>query len=179
MINSNLEQDKVFKKIKSLQFLYEINKNGRIVRNVKSKKHLQQFKDEAGQYYVSLKIKDKTYRPTINSLLAETWNVITKCQLNICNAKEKLNFQSIRECAIYISTKYDKPFETIRQKLKSRRHHIYDYDVEYLPCAETVHARSKEQETVHNNVYLTGSLDSWNDAKQAEEHDRVKHGIIN
>jgi len=26
--------------------------------------------------------------------------------------------------------------------------------------------------------YLTGSLDSWNDAKQSEEHDRVKHGII-
>ena len=27
--------------------------------------------------------------------------------------------------------------------------------------------------------YLTGSLNSWNDSKQAEEHDRVKHGIIN
>ena len=27
--------------------------------------------------------------------------------------------------------------------------------------------------------YLTGSLESWNDAKQSEEHDRVKHGIIN
>ena len=27
--------------------------------------------------------------------------------------------------------------------------------------------------------YLTGSLDSWNDSKIAEEHDRVKHGIIN
>jgi len=27
--------------------------------------------------------------------------------------------------------------------------------------------------------YLTGSLDSWNDAKQSEEHDRVKHAIIN
>ena len=26
--------------------------------------------------------------------------------------------------------------------------------------------------------YLTGSLDSWNDAKQAEERDRVKHGRI-
>ena len=25
--------------------------------------------------------------------------------------------------------------------------------------------------------YLTGDLDSWNSAKQAEEHDRVKHGI--
>ncbi len=25
--------------------------------------------------------------------------------------------------------------------------------------------------------YLTGSLDRWNDAKQAEEHDRVKHSF--
>lgn len=24
--------------------------------------------------------------------------------------------------------------------------------------------------------YLTGTLDTWNDAKRAEEHDRVKHG---
>ena len=31
--NSNLE----FRKIKSLQFLYEINENGTIIRNVKSK----------------------------------------------------------------------------------------------------------------------------------------------
>ncbi len=27
--------------------------------------------------------------------------------------------------------------------------------------------------------YLTGTLDRWNDAKKAEERDRVKHGIIN
>lgn len=25
--------------------------------------------------------------------------------------------------------------------------------------------------------YLTGTLDRWNDAKQAEEHDRVHHDI--
>lgn len=25
--------------------------------------------------------------------------------------------------------------------------------------------------------YLTGTLDRWNDAKRAEEHDRVKHGV--
>ena len=25
--------------------------------------------------------------------------------------------------------------------------------------------------------YLTGSLGLWNDAKQAEEHDRVKHSL--
>lgn len=26
--------------------------------------------------------------------------------------------------------------------------------------------------------YLVGTLDRWNDAKRAEEHDRVKHGVI-
>lgn len=26
-------------------------------------------------------------------------------------------------------------------------------------------------------MYLTGSIDSWNDAKRAEVRDRVKHGI--
>ena len=25
--------------------------------------------------------------------------------------------------------------------------------------------------------YLVGTLDRWNDAKRAEEHDRVKHGL--
>ena len=25
--------------------------------------------------------------------------------------------------------------------------------------------------------YLVGTIDRWNDAKQAEEHDRVKHGV--
>lgn len=27
--------------------------------------------------------------------------------------------------------------------------------------------------------YLTGTLDRWNDAKRAEEKDRVKHGVCN
>ena len=35
--NSNLE----FRKIKSLKYLYEINSNGTILRNVKSKKQLK------------------------------------------------------------------------------------------------------------------------------------------
>ena len=25
--------------------------------------------------------------------------------------------------------------------------------------------------------YLVGTMDKWNDAKKAEEHDRVKHGL--
>lgn len=27
-------------------------------------------------------------------------------------------------------------------------------------------------------LYLTGTVDRWNDAKKAEEKDRVKHGIM-
>ena len=26
--------------------------------------------------------------------------------------------------------------------------------------------------------YLVGTIDRWNDAKRAEEHDRVKHGLM-
>ena len=26
--------------------------------------------------------------------------------------------------------------------------------------------------------YLVGSMDSWNDAKRAEEHERVKHNVL-
>ena len=26
---------------------------------------------------------------------------------------------------------------------------------------------------------LVGTMDKWNDAKKAEEHDRVKHGLTN
>ena len=27
--------------------------------------------------------------------------------------------------------------------------------------------------------YLVGTMDKWNDAKKAEEHDRVKHSLTN
>ena len=27
--------------------------------------------------------------------------------------------------------------------------------------------------------YLVGTIDRWNNAKKAEEHDRVKHAVIN
>ena len=26
--------------------------------------------------------------------------------------------------------------------------------------------------------YLVGTMDKWNDAKKAEEHDRVKHSVV-
>lgn len=36
--------------------------------------------------------------------------------------------------------------------------------------------RSKEQ-SITSVMYLVGTLERWNDAKQAEEKDRVVHGL--
>lgn len=146
--NSNLEQGKVFRKIKSLQFLYEIDRSGRIVRNVKSKKILQQLRDEDGQYRIAVEIKGATQRLSVRSILNECWST-GKNFFRLKNGSEEKFFRSMKECAEYIAQKYNKPADSIRGRLRKRRRHIYDYDVEYLPCAETEHARSTEQETVH------------------------------
>ena len=71
--NSNLE----FRKIKSLDFLYEINENGTIFRNVKSKKQnkikLDMHHSEKGYYVTFCKIKGVTKRVMIHRAVAECW----------------------------------------------------------------------------------------------------------
>ena len=71
--NSNLE----FRKIKSLQFLYEINENGTIIRNVKSKKQskikLDYHHSKKGYYTTFVCIKKKVYRVMIHKVVAECW----------------------------------------------------------------------------------------------------------
>lgn len=75
--NSNLE----FRKIKSLNFLYEINSNGTILRNVKSKKQLSIKLDthhSTTGYYASLIHNNNvnngsTKRVMIHKLVAECW----------------------------------------------------------------------------------------------------------
>lgn len=71
--NANLE----FRKIKSLQFLYEVNSNGTIFRNVKSKKQLKIKLDyhhsKAGYYCTFVNIKGKCIRVTIHKVVAECW----------------------------------------------------------------------------------------------------------
>ena len=52
------------------------------------------------------------------------------------------------ECAHYLSDIYGVKFENIRNKLKKRRGSIFDYDVRYLPNAQTGRAGSTEQGTV-------------------------------
>jgi anaerobic ribonucleoside-triphosphate reductase len=44
---------------------------------------------------------------------------------------------------------------------------VLNYDVEQVPF----------QRIRRITGYLVGTLDRWNNAKRAEEHDRVKHGV--
>lgn len=71
--NSNLE----FRKIKSLDFLYEINENGTIFRNVKSKKQnkikLDMHHSEYGYYVTFCRFKGKPKRIIIHQAVAECW----------------------------------------------------------------------------------------------------------
>ena len=75
--NSNLE----FRKIPSLKFLYEISEDGRIVRNVKSKKQLRIVLDKHHSkkgYYafwtnVSLDGVRKDRRHMVHAIVAECW----------------------------------------------------------------------------------------------------------
>lgn len=73
MRNANLE----FRKIKSLNFLYEVNSNGTIFRNVKSKKQskivLEIKESGKGYYYTWVHVKNKTYRVSISKVVAECW----------------------------------------------------------------------------------------------------------
>lgn len=76
--NSNLE----FRKIKSLKFLYEVNENGTIFRNVKSKKQskikLDFHHSKSGYYTTFVRIggrrpEAKTIRVPIHKVIAECW----------------------------------------------------------------------------------------------------------
>lgn len=71
--NSNLE----FRKIPSLDFLYEINENGTIFRNVKSKKQnkikLDTHHSKKGYYVTFCRHKGKLERIMIHKVVAECW----------------------------------------------------------------------------------------------------------
>lgn len=78
MNNSNLE----FRKIKSLKYLYEINENGTIFRNVKSKKQLKIKLDyhhfKSGYYVTFVHLggrskNSKIVRCMIHKIVAECW----------------------------------------------------------------------------------------------------------
>ena len=76
--NSNLEHKYAeFRKIPSLQFLYEVNGDGTVIRNVKSKRHLTIRADyhhsESGYKATFVNIKGKVHRVMVHKVVAECW----------------------------------------------------------------------------------------------------------
>lgn len=186
--NANLE----FRKIKSLNYLYEVNENGTIFRNVKSKKQnkivLDMHHSKKGYYKTMVHLKEGTKRIMIHRVVAECWlgecpegyevdhidrnphnndyrnlryvthseqmknrvlspKIIEQAKKNclehslkvlaqpvkITNGEETIEFRSLSKCAEYLAELYKKPISTIQSKLRTRRKHIYDFKIFYLP----------------------------------------------
>ena len=142
MASSNRE----FRKIPSLNFLYEVSEDGRSFRNVKSKKEKKILVDyqysEKGHRYTFVTIKGRMQRVSIAKVVAETFN-----KLNVEGIEQKSNakhhvclidkegkethFESKTAASIALAKEYDTSIEHIRSKLKKKRSHVYEYDVKY------------------------------------------------
>lgn len=225
-----------FRKLKSLNFLYEVNSNGTIFRNVKSKKQskikLDCHHSKAGYYVTFVHIggrskKAKVVRVMLHQAVAECWlgdrpdgmeidyidrnphnndyrnlRYVTKSEQMknrdhsgiaqrgrqnleearakrmkpVCISKpgQQLSFPSYADCARYLGDHYKQTPEKFRYRLKSKRHHIYDFDITYLN-EETVHGSPTGQETVHKSDLTGNYTTAFNKGKQSEVKDRVKH----
>ena len=144
MSNSNRE----FRKIPSLNFLYEVSKDGRSFRNVKSKKESKILVDychlEKVYRYTFVNIKGHTQKVSISKVVSETFGYNpedikdhdtindTKKHVYLTNKEEKeICFDSKASAARALAEEYDTSIEHIRSKLKKKRSHIYGYDVRY------------------------------------------------
>lgn len=135
MANSNRE----FRKIPSLNFLYEVSKDGRSFRNVKSKKEskilVNYSHSEKGYRYAFVNIKGYKQRVSITKVVSETFTSQLKdvvqhvCLIN--KEGEEIYFESKAAAARELAKEYCVSVEQIRSKLKKKRSHIYGYDVRY------------------------------------------------
>jgi hypothetical protein len=191
--NSNPE----FRKIKSLYFLYEVNENGTILRNIKSKKQLKIFLDthhsKKGYYASFVNIKGKVIRVMMHKVVAECWlgdkpegyeidhidrnshnnhysnlryvthseqmknrqlsdRIINQAKENClnhsltyiakpvtitdCRTGKSMEFRSMTKASEYLAEIYGKSPDHIRGKMKQRRSHIYDFDIDYSKCRD-------------------------------------------
>ena len=63
----------VYRKIPSTNFQYEISRDGRHIRNIKSDRHLRTSKDKDGYYVVNLKMHGRYNIKRVGRLVAEAW----------------------------------------------------------------------------------------------------------
>lgn len=227
MPQANLE----FRKIPSLLFLFEVNGDGTIFRNARSKRVLkcqkQSHNSNTEYWCLNVNIKRKIRKVYIHKVVAECWlgtkpegyeidhidrnslnnhwtnlRYVTKSEqmlnrdydkfmdkllanlaigngghinpVRLIRNGEVLDFPTARRAAKHLAQIYPhKKEKSFNDKFYHRRHHIFDYNVIYLN-AETGHG-NQEMGKEQSNMYLVGTTDRWNDSKQAEEHDRVKH----
>lgn len=145
-INSNLET----RKIPSLYFLYEISKDGRTVRNVKSKRKLRQFLLDDGFWHIRVKIKGELIDKRVIDIVSECWNLKeTHIFVQIKSKDTVHTFPSIKDAAMFIANEKGVSFNTVMSKMTKRRKNIYKYEIRYFRVAETIHDGSKEQEIAH------------------------------
>ena len=120
-----------YRKIPSTKLQYEISADGRIVRNVKSKKVLQQKLDRYGYRVVCLTYDGKKHYPTVHELVAECWLGDGKS----CTVDGQ-PFKSCTAAARYLAELHCRKVDTLRYYFKQRRNYILGHRVQY---AETVH----------------------------------------
>ena len=140
-------------------------------RNLRYVNHSQQMKNR-------ILSDDIIKRATHNCLKYTMTKVAIPVEIRGIHTGVVEKFPSMMECSRYLAALYNKKAEYIRAKLKQRRKMIYDFEVFYLRNAQTGRVGSTEQGTV-DEMYLVGAMNRWNDAKKAEERDRVKHNVTN
>ena len=75
--------------------------------------------------------------------------------------------QEIQGYISYVEDQTDEQLETLSISLEDNGNVALDYDL-----------RPAKFERIRRITgYLVGTIDRWNNAKRAEEHDRVKHGL--
>lgn len=62
-----------YRKVPSLDFLYEISEDGKHLRNIKSKKYHRSYKDKDGYYYYHIPFKGEYVFRKAHRLVAECW----------------------------------------------------------------------------------------------------------
>lgn len=80
-----------------------------------------------------------------------------------CPEKEKINY------ILYLEKKYNRKLKSLDVMIDDEDYANLTYEFEPVPFDRIRRITG----------YLTGTLDTWNNSKRAEEADRVKHSMPN